>query len=233
MKIVLNNLSFSYEEKQVLSHCNYVFHEGRITVLLGRNGVGKTTLLNLLAGSEKLNSCKINYGNSNKNQLMPSDYGYMSDDFFFYKSLTVKQNCLLISKLREIDEDIFKQRYRKYMALLMLEEYEEMLLSEISLGTKQRLHLFLTILHNPPIILLDEPTNGLDPEQVVTFKKILHVLKNDGKTIIISTHSLKLAEDIADEMVVLFNKKLIEIKNKSELEKSYLALYESDGQLNF
>ncbi|GAB2022669.1 ABC transporter ATP-binding protein [Pseudolactococcus yaeyamensis] len=227
MKITMNDLSFSYEKKQIFSHCSYIFESGRITAILGRNGVGKTTLLNLLAGVENFDTGAINYGDIKKNKLMSSDYGYMSDDFFFYKELTVKQNCLLIGKLREIDRNIFEQMYQKYMTLLMLKEYEDMLVSEISFGTKQRLHLFCTIVHNPSIILLDEPTNGLDPEQVFILKKLLNTLKKEGKNIVISTHSLKLAEDVADKVVVLLDKKLLEIKDKSELEKSYLALYES------
>ncbi|GFH42084.1 ABC transporter [Lactococcus hodotermopsidis] len=230
MKVVINDLSFSYEKKQIFSHCNYIFEDNMITVLLGRNGVGKTTLLNLLAGTEIFDS-SISYDNNQKSKISSSEYGYMSDEFFFYKELTVRQTCFLIAKIRDIDVVFFEKDYKKYISLLMLTEYENVLVNDLSFGTKQRLHLFLTIIHNPTVLFLDEPTNGLDPEQIFVFKNLLTSLKKEGKNIIISTHSLKLAEDIADKVVVLFDKKLIEIERGAELEKSYLAMYEGENQV--
>ncbi len=223
-KIKVEDFSFSFEH-QLFHQVNCEIFEQQITILLGRNGAGKTTFFDCLAGELKGQGGKISYQTSSDevvSQLSNSDYGYMSDDFFYYERLTVEQMCSLIARLREQEKSDFQEKYTRYMKQLKLSDYEKVAVKDLSLGTKQRVHLLITILHEPSLILLDEPTNGLDPEQVHGFKLLVNALKEEGRIILISTHSLKLVEDIADRVLLLSDKKIREMNKTDNLEQTFL-----------
>lgn len=217
MKIELENVSFSYGKQIILENCNYSFEFGKILILLGRNGAGKSTLFDLITGNLLISSGAIK-----RDKIV--DCGYMSDDFFYYQRFTIKEMCDLVANLREINSEDYRNSYQKYLQLLALDEFENQKISNLSFGTKQRVHLLLTLFHEPQEIYLDEPTNGLDPEQVYHFKTMIENLKNKNRLILISTHSLALAEDLADEIIVLSNQKLVSLPKTSHLEADYLAL---------
>lgn len=215
----MNHVSFGYANKQLLiNDCTKKILSDRIYVLLGRNGIGKTTLLNLLVGNLEPISGAVS-------RSMGLDrIGYMSDEFFYYEQMNVLDMAEIIRALRNIKEETYKNRRAEYMRLLELEEYQHTDISKLSFGTKKRVHLLLTLLHDPQLLILDEPTNGLDPAQIVKFKKNINALKASGKTVIISTHSVKIAEDISDEILVLTEKGLSNIATDVDVEEAFLKL---------
>ncbi|PLW60069.1 ATP-binding cassette domain-containing protein [Lactococcus lactis] len=217
MEIKIENLTFSYSYQKILENCTYKFETGKIIVLLGRNGAGKSTLFDLLTDNLKADFGEIIH-------FAHHSYGYMSDDFFYYRHFSLKKMAELIKVLREINDTDFKTSYSKYLLALGLEEYENKHISELSAGTKQRVHLFLTLLNEPNELYLDEPTNALDPEQIYQFKRIIKDLKSENRIILISTHSLELAATLGDELVVLANKKLYPLQITENLEEEYLTL---------
>ncbi|MDR2832359.1 MAG: ABC transporter ATP-binding protein [Streptococcaceae bacterium] len=225
MSIKLKNISYSYKH-EILKNVSQEFKSGLVTVILGKNGVGKTTFFNLLTNNLTLKSGEILFSidDTTSNELKNNLYGYMSSEFFYYKQLTLKEMCFLVKELRELNDSFFGKQYEKYLSLFSLKEYEHKLIGKLSLGTQKRLHLLLTILHNPSFIFLDEPTSGLDPQQVFVFKKLIKEISSENKIIILSTHSLELAKELADEIVILNNATFVNVPVDDNLENNYLSI---------
>ncbi|MGL9969178.1 ATP-binding cassette domain-containing protein [Enterococcus sp. DIV1420a] len=215
----MSNLSFGYsDQKMIIDHCSASFLANQIYVLLGKNGVGKTTLLNLLANNLVPTKGEITY------QIEMANIGYMSDTFFYYNGMTLIDMAEVIQTLRTIEKKQALKQMNNYLEFLDLEEYRNMDIDNLSFGTKKRVHLLLTLLHDPQLLILDEPTNGLDPEQIIKFKRNINFLKEQGKTVIISTHSVKIAEDISDKTILLSKRILMDIASGANIEKEFLRL---------
>lgn len=134
----------------------------------------------------------------------------MSSDFVPYEELTVRQCVDLVSTLRNIDRRTLRQSLT-VARILELERYWDQPLEELSMGTRMRVHLLLTVLHDPGIIILDEPTNGLDPRQFRIFERLVESWRKAGKLVIISTHSLLLASQVATTVLLLRDGRLREL----------------------
>jgi ABC-2 type transport system ATP-binding protein len=223
-RILADNLSYSYEAGSVvLANCSAIFESGRIYSLLGENGAGKTTFLELLTSNLRPAEGIIRYQEQGHNVPYPSaSVGYMSSDFDVYQNLTVHQLTGLVSTLRRIPKTTVDETIQ-YAHELNLDQYQNYPIKSLSTGTRARFHLFLSIMHDPDIVILDEPTNGLDPKQFDIFQNMLNTLKNRNKLIIMSTHSLLLSAQTATDTLLLANHAMrkMETSNLADLELAF------------
>ncbi|NQM14014.1 ABC transporter ATP-binding protein [Streptococcus suis] len=207
--IVADTITKSFGSKVALNSISFEIREGNIFGFLGPSGSGKTTMINILTGQIKANQGKGKLLGKDSSDLTPSDLeeiGIVSDKSGFYEKLSLEKNLQLYGKLfgakaGKIDE-LLKQVGLFYSKKTPAEK--------LSTGMKQRMLLVRALLNNPKILFLDEPTSGLDPTTSQSIHALLMDLKKQGTTIFLTTHDMREATLLCDELVLLNKGRLVE-----------------------
>lgn len=209
MKLEINDLSFKYKDEYILEDLSYNFKENTIYGLFGKNGIGKTTFLNILKGKYTyLGAIKLN-----DNLLLSNDVTFISSTPELPDFLTGEEYIKYLMKINNCYE---KEKINEYFNLVKLDlSSKDKLLMEYSHGMKNKIEILSSIILNSKIILLDEPLTNLDIMAQEEIKEILTKLKRN-KIIIISTHILDIASSLCDEILLLKDKKIFEISNNRE-----------------
>lgn len=214
--ICVDGLIKEYAGIKVVDGVSFSVNKGEIYGLLGRNGAGKTTIMKILLGLANPTSGKVSIlgkdmsVNSEKKVL--KKVGCIIENPGFYSNLTGTENLEIFAKLRGLDQDSVK----KALELVNLPYKDKKLFSKYSLGMKQRLAIANAIMHNPEILVLDEPINGLDPIGIAEVRELLKKLKESGISILISSHILSELENVADRISIIDFGKMIEEINMKE-----------------
>lgn len=214
--ICVDGLIKEYAGIKVVDGVSFSVNKGEIYGLLGRNGAGKTTIMKILLGLANPTSGKVSIlgkdmsVNSEKKVL--KKVGCIIENPGFYSNLTGTENLEIFAKLRGLDQDSVK----KALELVNLPYKDKKLFSKYSLGMKQRLAIANAIMHNPEILVLDEPINGLDPIGIAEIRELLKKLKESGVSILISSHILSELENVADRISIIDFGKMIEEINMKE-----------------
>lgn len=216
--IETKNLSKIYYNNTVVDSINMHVEKGKIYGLLGKNGAGKTTTMCMLLNLAYPTSGEIYlFGKNSKkytNEIY-SNIGSIIETPGFYENLTAYENLKIISKLRK---DFYPQNINLVLEMVNLENSKSKKFKDFSLGMKQRLGIAAAIMHNPELLILDEPINGLDPFGIKEIRALLKRLSHEyGITILISSHILSEIENIADVIGIMDNGILIEEIPKEEL----------------
>ena len=220
MKLVLQNIEKDYGENQVLKKASFTFERGKIYGLLGRNGVGKTTLFNCISGDLKFENGKVmilEQGNIEE-EINYSKVGYVFSDPVLPEFLTGQE---FLKFYIDINKDKIKDLLSidEYFDIIKINEGDRYrLIKGYSHGMKNKLQMVCLLITKPPIILLDEPLTSFDVIVALEIKNLLKKMKSEH-IIIISTHILQLATDLCDEIVIL-NKGILE-KIDSNIIKSF------------
>jgi len=226
-----NDLTKRYEDGLLaLDHVSFEVKKGEIFCLLGANGAGKTTTINLFLNfiDPTDGSALIEGIDVTKDPLGAKKYvSYVSENVMLYGNFTARQNLDFFAKLGG-KTDLTKDDYYMHMRKVGLqEEAFEMRLKNFSKGMRQKLGITIAIIKDAPNILLDEPTSGLDPKAAAEFVKILKGLREQGKSILMCTHDIFRAKDIADHVGIMKEGRLVMMRSRDEfleddLEKIYL-----------
>lgn len=203
--INIENLNFAYSKNElVLQNLNLHVPQGSIFGFLGVNGAGKTTTLRILLGLLKSQSGTIEVFNKNIMSSYPQDLkniGSLIENPSLYSHLSGQDNLRIWSKYFAADQN----RINEVLDLVNLSEHKHKLTGKYSTGMKQRLGLGIALLHNPELVILDEPTNGLDPMGIIELRSVIHRLKEEGKTILLSSHILSEVEKIVTHLGIIHN----------------------------
>jgi len=211
--VTVEQLTFDYSDKRALNNVSFALPNDSITALVGPNGAGKTTLLRLMAGLENVQTGSIAVNGHDvveDPRAVHRSVGYLQDLFGLYDHLTVHQSLQFIaySRLPETaDHEQFLTLAAERTDLIGLMGKR---VSTLSRGMKQRLGIAQAILHRPPVLLLDEPASGLDPEARINLSQLLLNLQKDGMTIVVSSHILAELQDYSSHMIVLEDGLMIE-----------------------
>lgn len=229
------DLTKRYEDGLLaLDHLNLNVQPGQIYCLLGANGAGKTTTINLFFDfiPPTSGTAKINGIDCNKNPLDAKKYAaYVSENVMLYGNFTARQNLDFFTKLAG-RKDLKKQDYHMVMRQVGLPEWSfEKRVKTFSKGMRQKLGIAIAILKQAPALLLDEPTAGLDPKAAADFVELLLRLRNEGKAILMSTHDVFRAKELADTVGIMKEGVLIMERTREDLqyedlEKLYLKYME-------
>ncbi len=218
--IETNNLSKIYSKNIVVDSINMHVEKGKIYGLLGKNGAGKTTTMCMLLNLAYPSSGEIYlFGKNSKKYTKEiySNIGSIIETPGFYENLTAYENLKIISKLRK---DFYPTDINLVLEMVNLENAKSKKFKDFSLGMKQRLGIAAAIMHNPELLILDEPINGLDPFGIKEIRTLLKRLSHEyGITILISSHILSEIENIADVIGIMDRGVLIEEIPKEELHK--------------
>ena len=204
MELTIDRLTKQYKNKIAVDRFESKLNEG-IYGLLGANGAGKTTLMRMICDIQKPTSGQIKYNGKNI-QKLGEDYraliGYLPQDFGYYPDFTAYDFLMYISALKGISKQKAEMRVNELLQIVNLEKERKQKIKTFSGGMKQRLGIAQAMLNNPKILILDEPTTGLDPKERVKFRNLISGFSKD-KIVILSTHIVSDIEFIADKIIVM------------------------------
>ncbi len=199
VKVAVNNISFNV-------------HKGEIYGLLGPNGAGKTTTLRMLSTLIKPDSgdALVNgFSIIKEADKVRENIGFLTSELKLEDFFTPNYLFDFFARLHHINEETIKERKEKLFKKFGIDEFREVKVADLSTGMKQKLSIVIAICHDPSIIIFDEPTNGLDVLTAKIVTDYLIDLKNEGKTIILSTHIFSLVEKLCDRVGIIINGKLV------------------------
>ncbi len=221
--IEFNNISKSFGQVPVLRTLNLKIQEQDFIGLIGKSGEGKTTLLRTLIGFYKPDNGQIIFKGkeiTNKTKILRNIVGFCTQENSFYPELTLEENLYLFGRMYDIKRKILAQRIERLLKLVDLHEKKKKLAGEMSGGMKRRLDFAIALIHDPEIIILDEPTTGLDPIMRQNIWNLIEQINKQGKTIIVCSHLLDFIEDKCKKIAVL-KKGDIELYNMKMLRAKY------------
>jgi ABC-2 type transport system ATP-binding protein len=202
--VVAEDVTRRFGEVTALRGLDLTAPYGRVTALVGPNGAGKTTLLLILASLLAPDSGRVSVAGCDPMtdpQGVRARMGWMPDAFGVYEQLTVHQYLAFFASAYRLDRARTRHRIGEALVLTHLDEYTERPVHVLSRGQKQRLALGRALLHQPSVLLLDEPASGLDPRSRVDLRDLLRGLASDGVAVLVSSHILSELEEIADRVV--------------------------------
>lgn len=197
MNIRVQKLRKSYKDREVLKNISFEIKEGSICGLLGINGAGKSTIMKIIFGLENADSGEVIF-NGGKNAGI-YEIGALIETPAIYMNLSAFDNL----KTRALLYDISDERINEVLNLIGLSNTGKKKAGSFSLGMKQRLGLGMAIITSPDLLILDEPTNGLDPDGIKELLNLMISLKKSGMTILLSSHQLYEVSKVADKIVIL------------------------------
>ena len=220
--IKVRNITKKYGNFYSVRNINFEVKEGEIVGFLGRNGAGKTTTMNMITGFIEPTSGEIIVGGYNVDQKpkkVKAQIGYMPEGTPLYSDLTVKEFVGYMAELKLIPRKERKQAIQKAIEVTGLEKVQNNLTKNLSRGYKQRVSLAGAIVGNPKILILDEPTVGLDPRQVIEIRELIKSFRKDH-TVLISSHILSEISQICEKVIVIDKGEIIAVDTPENLEKS-------------
>ncbi|HII14960.1 MAG TPA: ABC transporter ATP-binding protein [Nanoarchaeota archaeon] len=222
--IKIENLSKNFGAKQVLNKINLSIPKGSYFGIIGLSGSGKTTLLNILVGYWKQNSGKILFEGKeikHKKAVIHANFGFATQSISVYPLLTVKENLAYFGRLYGMDSERIKKRTKALLDLMDLSDAENLLAKELSTGMTRRLDIACSLIHNPKVLILDEPTEDLDPVLRKEMLALIKKINDQGKTILMTSHMLDEVEVVCSNIAILHNGAVIESGAPDDLKNRY------------
>ena len=218
-----NNLTRKFGKFTAVDKVSLTVNKGEIFGFLGANGAGKTTLIRILSGILAPSSGQATvagFNIYNQTEQIKKNIGYMSQKFSLYDDLTIAENIDFFGGIYGLSADLLEERKEALLKRVGLTDYSKRLTKDLPLGFKQRLALGSSLLHDPPIIFLDEPTSGVDPKARRSFWDLIYDTCELGKTIFVTTHFMDEAE-YCHRVSILRDGQLIALDNPYALKKKY------------
>ena len=198
-----------FDDKCVNDNISLEIKQGSIYGLLGPNGAGKTTLIRMLATVTKADKGKILFHNEPLSTKHIPFIGYMPEERGLYRKMTVVDQLLYFAELKGVKRSDAKQEVKHWMNKLDIVEWADKKMEELSKGMAQKIQFVSTILHKPTFLILDEPFSGFDPVNADMVKDLIIDMKNQGTTILFSTHRMDNVEELCDQIAIIHQGKMI------------------------
>ena len=219
--IEINNLVKSYGDKKAVKGISFTVNDGEVLGFLGPNGAGKTTTMNIITGylSSTSGSVKVNgHDILEEPELAKKEIGYLPENPPLYTDMTVKEYLNFICDLKGVAKEKRKNQLENIVAMVKISDVYDRLIGNLSKGYKQRVGIAQALVGNPSILILDEPTVGLDPNQIIEIRRLIKALSRNH-SVIISSHILSEIQEIADRVVIINRGKIAAIDTISDLSK--------------
>ena len=227
--IQVKNMSKKYGKLLAVDRINLIAQPGKITVLLGPNGAGKSTTIKSIAGLLKFDGEIYVNGFENKRLEAKRTFGYVPEMPVLYDALTVKEHLRFVCKAYRLEED--EARMNELLSKYDMLENQNKVAKELSKGMMQKLSFLCALIINPQALLVDEPLLGLDPNAIENMLEGFVELKNQGTSLLLSTHIIDMIEDIWDEAYIMHHGKIINHVQKEDMNGQTLKalFFESVG----
>ena len=205
--IKIKNLKKKYRKQEILKGVSFDINKGEIFSILGPNGSGKTTILKIILGMVVPNNGEVIFDNKNiiGTNLYRKKIGFLPQIARFPDNLSIKELIDMMKDLRNTKDDVLD---KKLMNIFDLESSLNKKLGELSGGMRQKVNIILAFMFDAPLLILDEPTTGLDPISLIYLKDLIIQQREKGKTIILTTHIMSLVEELSDTIIFLLEGKI-------------------------
>ncbi len=227
MAVIVENLTKSYPPQKVVDHISFELHKGEVTGFLGLNGAGKTTTMKMMTGALLPDEGTVNilgYSILTQREQAQKHIGYLPEHNPLYLDMYIKEYLQYVADIYHAP----KSRIEDCIALTSLESHAHKKIYTLSKGYRQRVGLASTLLHDPDILILDEPTNGLDPQQILEIRQIIKDLGKD-KVVLLSSHIMQEIQAVCQRVLILHKGKIIldeQMKHLQDKEQTIEILFD-------
>ena len=222
MSLKIDKVSKSFSNKLVVDNISLELNKPGVFGLLGTNGAGKTTTIRMLLGILKKDSGTITW-NDNEVDRKKVNFGYLPEERGIYPKTKIIEQLKYFASLRGMNNKDAVESINKWAKVLKIEEYLNMTAEKLSKGNQQKVQFLTAIIHNPELLVLDEPFSGLDPVNTEILKKIIIDLVKEGKYIIMSAHEMHTIEEFCTDILILNRGKTVLKGNLKDIKNSYPA----------
>ena len=219
--ITVNHISKSYGEFAAVNDLSLEVRQGSIFGLLGPNGAGKTTTIRMIVNISIPDTGEVQLFGERMSAKLQERVGYLPEDRGLYKKMKVGEQMIFFAELKSMKRDAATRRIDEWLARVGLSEWKNKRWDELSKGMQQKVQFVTTILHDPDLVILDEPFSGLDPINANLLKEVVQEMKRNRKTIIFSTHLMEQAEQLCDEICLINHGRKVLSGNLREIKRSF------------
>ena len=222
MSLVLKNVSKTFVGKKVVDNVSLSLEKPGVFGLLGTNGAGKTTTIRMLLGIIKKEGGEITWKGKAVDRKNVN-FGYLPEERGIYPKTKIIEQLMYFAELKGMNKEQALKSINKWAKELKVEEYLQMTAEKLSKGNQQKIQFMTAIIHNPELVVLDEPFSGLDPVNTEILKNIIIKLVRDGKYVIMSAHQMATIEEFCSEILILNKGKTVLQGNLKEIKETYPA----------
>lgn len=205
----IRNLNKRFDRIEALSDFNLDVKKGTILGLLGPNGAGKTTLLRIINGILTKDSGDVKILEEDVNLKTAQRIGYMPEERGLYDNMTVADQIIFFGQLKGGNPTRLREVMREFLNLFNISDYENRKIKELSKGNQQKVQIITTLVHEPDLLILDEPFSGFDPINGALLQQLINKLHQRGTTIILSSHNMSAVEEMCDSIALINKGKLL------------------------
>lgn len=218
----LCNIKKYYANQKAVDDVSFSVKKGSVFGLLGPNGAGKSSILRMITGITIPDSGTITFDNSPFNSTIHGEMiGYMPEERGLYKKMKIEEHALYLAQLKGMNKSNAKSQINYSFDRLEMNTWRNKKVEDLSKGMSQKLQFVSTVLHNPQLLILDEPFSGLDPLNSEVIKNEIFELAKNGSTIIFSTHRMEQVEEICQEIILINKGKIVLGGNIDEIKREY------------
>lgn len=222
MGLKVNNVSKHFGDKLAVDNISFEINEPGVFGLLGTNGAGKSTTIRMMLGILKKDSGEITW-NGKAVERKNVNFGYLPEERGIYPKTKIFEQLMYFAELKGMKKEEAIKEIDYWMKRLKVEEYKNMQAEKLSKGNQQKIQFITAILHNPELIVLDEPFSGLDPVNTEILKSVILELVEKGKYIVMSSHQMASIEEFCSDVVIINKGKTVLKGNLKEIKDTYPA----------
>ena len=222
MGLILKNVSKTFTGKKVVDNISFSLEEPGVFGLLGTNGAGKTTTIRMLLGIIKKDSGEITW-NGKKVDRKSVNFGYLPEERGVYPKVKIYDQLMYFAELKGMKRNEADKTINEWAKRLKVEEYMQQPAEKLSKGNQQKIQFMTAVIHNPELVVLDEPFSGLDPVNTELLKNIIIDLVKNGKYVIMSAHQMATIEEFCSDILILNKGKTVLQGNLRKIKESYPA----------
>ncbi len=232
--LAVRDIVKTFGDVRAVDGVSFSVRRGTITGLLGRNGAGKTTTIRMITGIFMPDSGAIEWLGGSNGLPFRDRIGYLPEERGLYKQMKLVELLLFLAEIKGKRPADVRPHIDRWLERFELTDKRDAKVEELSKGNQQKIQLIATLLHDPDLIILDEPQSGLDPVNMVLVRNLLQDLRDEGKTILLSTHMMGEAERMADEIVLIHHGKVVLEGDIDQVRSSFgkntlHVVFEGDG----
>lgn len=230
----LTDVVKTYQTTKAVDHVSFSMPRGSIFGMLGPNGAGKTSLIRIITRITQADTGSVLINGMPLNDDHPEDIGYMPEERGLYKKMKVGDHLIYLARLKGLTEKNAKESIQQWMEKFEIIDWWNKKVEELSKGMQQKVQFIATVVHKPSLIILDEPFSGLDPINANLIKDEIDNLRNEGASIIFSTHRMEQVEEICERIVLINRGQNVLEGNVSKIKqqrKKNLFRYQIEGEL--
>ncbi len=215
------NVTKEFQTITAVNNVSFKIESGTVLGIVGRNGAGKSTIFRMILNLIEPTKGEILYNNQPITEKTLNNIGYLPEEGSLIPQYTVLDICEYYGSLKLLDNQTSFNNLMRWLKLFKIESYLNAKIKTLSKGNRQKIQFIVAILHNPEFVILDEPFSGLDPVSVEELEKAILMLKNEGKTIIFSSHIMSHVENLCDDLLLIDHGNTMLYGNLNEIKSTY------------